>query len=167
MLRAKPDLAAEALAAAKAKASGPLARALLAAAGDDAAAQQELVEALLPVYGEKVLSAKERGAAAALACWGALAGAASEAQVGGTLLPTVVRMTRRNPEPALAAAAPMLAALRWAAGRGTGIAVAAWRQQWQLCPLVNAVVWCRCGPQPGAMASCALLLPPPPAAGWT
>jgi hypothetical protein len=32
--------------------------------------------------------------------------------LAGTLLPTVVRMARRNPEPALAAAAPMLRALR-------------------------------------------------------
>ena len=30
----------------------------------------------------------------------------------GTLLPTAVRMLRRNPEPSLAAAAPMLAAVR-------------------------------------------------------
>lgn len=62
----------------------------------------------------QVLSAKERGAPAALACWGALAAAASEDQVAGTLLPTAVRMLKRNPEPALAAAAPMLAAVRCA-----------------------------------------------------
>lgn len=66
------------------------------------------------MYCDKVLSAKERGSPAALACWGALAAAASEEQVTATLLPTVVRMTKRNPEPALAAAAPMLAALRCA-----------------------------------------------------
>jgi hypothetical protein len=114
----------------------------------------------------QVLSAKDRAAPAALACWGALAAAASEEQVSGgrtphlaalvlqhssslrndgphrnqpsphadstvlqtpfsamhgafygafyagTLLPTAVRMLRRNPEPALAAAAPMLASIR-------------------------------------------------------
>lgn len=64
-------------------ASGPLARALLGSAADDAAAQQELVAALLPVFCEKVLAAKERGTAGALACWGALASAASEEQVTG------------------------------------------------------------------------------------
>ena len=68
-----------------------------------------------------MLSAKERGAPAQLACWAALAGAASEEAVAGTLLPTAVRMLRRNPEPALAAAAPMLAAVRCAQpARGLG-----------------------------------------------
>ncbi|PRW50843.1 Translational activator GCN1 isoform A [Chlorella sorokiniana] len=111
LLRRKPELAAEAAALAKAKASGSLARALLASAAGDAERQAALLSDLLPVYCDKVLSAKERGSPAALACWGALAAAASEEQVAATLLPTVVRMTKRNPEPALAAAAPMLAAL--------------------------------------------------------
>ena len=65
-------------------ASGPLARVLLAAAaGEDGGAQAQLVAALLPVYCEKVLSAKERGTPAALACWAALGGAASKEQVTG------------------------------------------------------------------------------------
>ncbi|KAL4419436.1 hypothetical protein ABPG77_006363, partial [Micractinium sp. CCAP 211/92] len=109
VLRRRPELAAEATALAKAKASGPLARALLGSAANDAAAQQELVAALLPVFCEKVLAAKERGTAGALACWGALASAASEEQVTGMLLPTAVRMMKRNPEVAMAAAVPMLA----------------------------------------------------------
>ena len=100
--------------AALSAASGALARALLASATSDADRQAALLSDLLPVYCDKVLSAKERGSPAALACWGALAAAASEEQVTATLLPTVVRMTKRNPEPALAAAAPMLAALRCA-----------------------------------------------------
>ena len=99
-------------------ASGALARALLDSAVGDSERQAALLSDLLPVYCDKVLSAKERGSPAALACWGALAAAASEEQVTATLLPTVVRMTKRNPEPALAAAAPMLAALR--CGRAGG-----------------------------------------------
>ncbi|KAI3427088.1 hypothetical protein D9Q98_007027 [Chlorella vulgaris] len=124
LLREKPELAAEVEALAKSKASGALARVLLAAAAapleaaeeeeartDSQQRRQQLVAVLLPVYCEKVLSAKERGAPAALTCWAAVATAANEEQVTGTLLPTVVRMTKRNPEPALAAAAPLLAAL--------------------------------------------------------
>ncbi|KAL4444093.1 hypothetical protein ABPG75_011830 [Micractinium tetrahymenae] len=109
VLRRRPELAAEGTALAKAKASGPLARALLGASAGEGATQQELVAALLPMFCEKVLAAKERGSGGALACWGALAGAASEEQVTGTLLPTAVRMMKRNPEVAMAAAVPMLA----------------------------------------------------------
>jgi hypothetical protein len=83
LLRAKPDLAAEARTLAAGKASGALARALLAAAADEPERRAELLAALLPVYADKVLSAKERGGPGALACWGALAAAADEGQVTG------------------------------------------------------------------------------------
>lgn len=206
-----------------AAASGPLARALLGVAAAEGAAQQELVAALLPVFCEKVLAAKERGGAGALACWGALAGAASEEQVAGecalqpppptqatpllssllwacpllarsrpaawppqvrrwlgtarwrplsvsrsspqgapgwpqpspspktgarllclpvagTLLPTVVRMMKRNPEVAMSAAVPMLAGVRCALAR-TGAQGNA-GERCQRC-------WLHCGPRVG------------------
>lgn len=96
LLREKPELAAEVEALAKSKASGALARVLLAAAAapleaaeeeeartDSQQRRQQLVAVLLPVYCEKVLSAKERGAPAALTCWAAVATAANEEQVTG------------------------------------------------------------------------------------
>lgn len=158
-------------------ASGPLARVLLATADGDGERQAALVAELLPVYCDKVLSAKERSSPAALACWGALAAAASEEQVAATLLPTVVRMTKRNPEPALAAAAPMLAALRCGAAgaggrlRGAGGAVVPLQGRACVgsclarCCLLRTACAAACSVELVAMQSprCAMLC----CAGWT
>ena len=54
VLRQKPALAGEAAALAQAKASGALARLLLAAAAEQPERRQELVDGLLPVYCDKV-----------------------------------------------------------------------------------------------------------------
>eukprot|EP00887_Chlorella_sp_A99_P001204 scaffold14.g1204.t1 len=120
LLRRKPELGAEMLALAKARASGPLVQLLLrraeeaeedgeegapAGAGLDSAS---LVAAFLPVWVDKVLGAKERAPAGALAAWAPLLAAVPEEQLTASLLPTAVRMAKRSPEPALAAAAALL-----------------------------------------------------------
>lgn len=135
-LRDRPQLGADLLELAKARASGPLAALLLEAAeggGDedegeeaDAGASAEgrgagaaalpspdaLLAALLPVWVDKVQGAKERQPPGLLACWAPLLARADEEALADTLLPAAARRSKLAPEPGLAAAATLLGATR-------------------------------------------------------
>ena len=68
--------------------------------------------ALIELYIDKVLSARERPSAAALAQWAHLAALLTLEDLRGTLLPAIQRLAKRSPDVVLPSVAALLAAVR-------------------------------------------------------
>jgi len=80
--------------------------------GDDSnAINSEISNALLTVYSDKVIGAKEPSPLYVYQCYAPIVGEASPAQVKSIILPAVVRMIKRSPEQALASTLETLKAL--------------------------------------------------------
>ena len=103
------------LSTAASKISGPLVQILWNYALSKKQSEEEkakICQALLEIFVNGILSAKERPLDSTLACYKKFLGGVSADQVSGTLLPAALRMIRRSPEAALGSATFMLSTLR-------------------------------------------------------
>jgi len=113
-LSAAPQLLDFYLATAASKISGPLVQILWNYAVSKKQSEEQkakISQALLDIFVNGILSAKERSLDSTLACFKKFLGALSADQVNGTLLPAALRMIRRSPEAALGSATFMLSTL--------------------------------------------------------
>lgn len=113
-LSAAPQLLGFYLSTAASKISGPLVQILWNYASSKRQSEEQkakISQALLEIFVNGILSAKERPLDSTLACYKYLLGAVSAEQVTGILFPAALRMIRRSPEAALGSATFMFSML--------------------------------------------------------